>query len=48
MNPKAELYGGNCIEDTRDPFIFPRYRVSSVTVRISESVEMDVRRTLNL
>lgn len=30
----AELYGGNCIQDTRDPYFLPRYRVSPVTKRV--------------
>ena len=41
VNSKAKLYDDNCIQDTRDPFVFPRYRVSSVTVMMSERAKID-------
>lgn len=41
VNSKAKLYDDNYIQDTRDPFVFPRYRVSSVTVMMSERAQID-------
>ena len=37
----TELRSGNCIEDGCDPFILPRYRVSSAIGRVSEGVQTD-------
>ena len=36
IESNTELYGGDCIQDGRDPFALPRYRVSPVTVRMDE------------
>ena len=32
VDPKAELYGSNRIQDAPDPFVLPRDRVSSVVM----------------
>ena len=41
VDSKAELYGGDCVQDARDPFILPRYRVSSGIVGMSEHAQID-------
>jgi len=41
VNSDAELYGDNCIQDARDPFVLPRYRVRSVSARVSEPIQVD-------
>ena len=34
-NSNTKLYGDKCIQGGRNPFVLPRDRVSSVTVRMS-------------
>ena len=41
VNPNTELHGDEYIEDARDPFVLPRYRVSSVVVGVSECTQVD-------
>ena len=41
VNSNAELYGDNCIQDPRDPFFLPRYRVRSISARVSERTKVD-------
>ena len=41
VNSNTELCGCNRIQCTCDPFVLPRYRVSSVAVRISEHIQID-------
>jgi len=41
IESNTELYGGDCIQDARDPFALPRYRVSPVTVRMDEFVQVE-------
>ena len=40
INSNTELHGGNCIQDARDPFVLPRDSVCSVTVKVSERVQI--------
>ena len=40
-NPDGELYDGTCVQDARDPLVLPRYRVSSVAVKMSERIPID-------
>ena len=40
----AELNDDKCVQDTRDPPVLPRYRVSSVMVRTSERTQVDEER----
>lgn len=44
VNSNTELCGGNCIQDAGDPLVLPRYRVSSVMVRVSELVQVYQKR----
>ena len=38
VNSKNELNGSECIQEACNPFVLPRYRVSSVVVRMSEGI----------
>jgi len=38
VNSNNELYGSECIQEACNPFVFPRYRVSSVVVGMSEGI----------
>ena len=40
VKPNDELYGGERIQDACDPLVLPRYRVSSVAVRVSERISI--------
>ena len=44
VSSDSELYGGDCVQGTRDPLVLPRYRVSSVMVRISDRTRIDEER----
>ena len=39
VKSKNKLYGGERIQDASDPFVLPRYRVSSVAVRMSKRIQ---------
>jgi len=43
----GELYDGKCIQNARDPFFLPRYRVGSVMTRVNKRIQVDDGR-LNL
>ena len=40
VNSNTEMRGGNCIQDTRNPFVLPRYSVSPGTVEVSGRVQI--------
>ena len=44
LNSDTKLDGNNRIQDASNPFVLPRYRVSSVIVRTSEHTQIDEER----
>ena len=43
-NSKTKLYGEECIQDARDPFVLPGYRVGSIMAGMSEHAQTDRER----
>jgi hypothetical protein len=39
--PNTELYGSDCIQDARNPFALPRYRVNPAMVKMNELVQVE-------
>lgn len=40
IDPKTKLHGGGCVQDACDPFVLPRYCVSSGMARMSKNIRI--------
>ena len=40
IDPKTKLHGGGCVQDACDPFVLPRYCVSSGMATMSKNIRI--------